>query len=264
MNYSFMSFSAPKLSFDELLDTAVKYGYDGIEPRIGSGHAHKIEPGVDEDFLADAKSKAAEKGIKLACIATSARYSDPATTAENIALTRSAVDIAASLGVPVIRVFGGPIPEGLKREDSFKSIVGALKEVAPYAEKKGVILCVETHDDWCDPNDVKNIIETVDHPNVMVNWDIMHPCLREGFNIEDSFNILKPYIHHVHVHDGVREGNKSELRPIGEGAVDHKKAVELLKECGYKGFISGEWISWEPYDIHLPREIKTLRSYEGA
>ena len=57
-------------------------------------------------------------------------------------------------------------------------------------------------------------------------------------------------------------GDGIELRPIGEGIIDHRRAVELLLGAGYDGFISGEWINWEPYEMHLPREIATLRRYE--
>ena len=40
MKYSFMSFSCPELKLEEILKLAQKYGYEGIEPRIGSGHKH--------------------------------------------------------------------------------------------------------------------------------------------------------------------------------------------------------------------------------
>jgi hypothetical protein len=36
-----------------------------------------------------------------------------------------------------------------------------------------------------------------------------------------------------------------------------------LTDDGYEGFLSGEWIRWEPYDQHLPREIETMRRYES-
>ena len=30
----------------------------------------------------------------------------------------------------------------------------------------------------------------------------------------------------------------------------------------YQGYLSGEWIGWEPYDVHLPRELATMKGYE--
>jgi sugar phosphate isomerase/epimerase len=53
-----------------------------------------------------------------------------------------------------------------------------------------------------------------------------------------------------------------ELKPAGEGIVDHKRAVELLQENGYTDFLSGEWINWSSYDEHLPRELAIMKSYE--
>ena len=36
MKYSFMSFSCPQLTLGELLATAKRFGYEGVEPRIDS------------------------------------------------------------------------------------------------------------------------------------------------------------------------------------------------------------------------------------
>jgi sugar phosphate isomerase/epimerase len=65
----------------------------------------------------------------------------------------------------------------------------------------------------------------------------------------------------VHFHDGTKD---RQLKPIGQGIVDHKAAVKLLMNDGYSGFLSGEWIKWEiPYTEHLPTEIQTMKRYES-
>jgi len=50
---------------------------------------------------------------------------------------------------------------------------------------------------------------------------------------------------------------------MGTGIVDTKRAMQLLASMGYEGYFSGEWINWEPPEVHLPREIETMRGYEG-
>lgn len=262
MKYSFMSFSTPGLDFDQILKVAKLYGYNGFEPRIDAGHKHNIESTSSKTALREAKLKAAEAGIKICCIATSCNFSNPDITKANIESAKRALDLAAEVEAPAIRVFGGFIPEGVSREKSRDLVINAMIKLAPIAADRNVSICIETHDSWCDPAQVADIVRNVNHPNVAVNWDIMHPVLREGYTIEKSFNTLKPWIKHVHVHDGTFENDKLELKPIGQGSVDHKAAINLLKDLGYNGFISGEWIDWEPYDIHLPREIATLKSYE--
>ena len=68
--------------------------------------------------------------------------------------------------------------------------------------------------------------------------------------------------HHVHFHDGTTREGRLDLVPIGQGEIDHRRAVQLLGSSGYDGYLSGEWIGWEPFETHLPRELKTMRSYE--
>lgn len=261
MNYSFMTFSCPTLSFEEALRMAKMYGYNGIEPRITAKHEHGIEPDADDAHLADCKASAEAAGIAICCIATSCRYANPETAAQNVEDTRRAIELAVKLGAPCLRVFGGGFPEDISREAAIDGLVAALGQVAGDAAAAGVTLCFETHDSWTDPEHVATVVRAVDSPAVQVNWDIMHPVRQSGYTIADSYAILKPWVKHLHVHDG-SIGDKLELRPIGEGDIDHRTALELLLRDGYEGFISGEWIGWEPFEVHLPREIMVLKRYE--
>ena len=262
MKYAFMSFSCPELDLDQTLNIAKEYGYEGYEPRIDAGHDHGIELDSDKKVLAEARAKAAECDIKICCIATSCSFADPSNTRNNIEHAKQAIELAANVGSPNIRVFGGALPEDGSREKSFASIVEALMKLSVHANDWGVTVCMETHDSWCDPQVVADIMRSVRQPAIAVNWDIMHPVFTEGYSIKEAFEELKPWIRHVHMHDGIKNEKGMEFKPIGKGIVDHKTAVKLLKNAGYDGYISGEWIGWEPYEIHLPREISVLRSYE--
>jgi sugar phosphate isomerase/epimerase len=257
-----MSFSCPDLGIDQILHTAKLYGYDGIEPRIDAGHKHGIEIEAGRPALLEAKHKAADLAVNLCCLATSCSFANPANTRDNIDRAKRAIDLAAAVSSPVIRVFGGSIPEDVEREKSFDLIVCALSELSQYAGQRNVTVCLETHDSWCNPEAVAAIMKTVNHPSIAVNWDIMHPVLTSSFSVQKSFDLLQTWIRHVHVHDGKKMGGNLEFTPIGNGSIDHRLAVKNLKESGYAGFISGEWIDWEPYDIHLPREIAALKSFE--
>jgi sugar phosphate isomerase/epimerase len=120
---------------------------------------------------------------------------------------------------------------------------------------------VETHDHWCDPDDLAAVLRRVNHPAVAANWDIMHPVRAARKTIDQAFQTLQPWIRHLHVHDGgIPE--PCVLKPIGQGEIDHRRALELLLQSGYAGYISGEWIDWEPWATHLPRELVTLKRYE--
>jgi sugar phosphate isomerase/epimerase len=162
----------------------------------------------------------------------------------------------------VLRVFGGSIPSGVSREQAIDVVVESLCAVADHAGERSVKICMETHDDWCDPAHVAAVLERVDHAAVGVNWDVMHPVRTGAATIEKSFEILKPWVYHLHIHDGV--GGDVGLVPIGTGDIDHKAVLECLQTVEYTGYLSGEWINWEAYDIHLPRELAAMKRYEQA
>lgn len=256
-----MSFSCPELSLDDLLSTARKYGYDGVEPRIESRHAHGIEMDTPAADRAVIRRKAEDSGIALCCIATSRKYADPNTAGDEVARTLRCIDLAADIGAPRLRVFGGAIPEGVSREQAAESLVASLTSVAGHAKQRGVIVCLETHDHWCDPADVAAVMKRVNQDAIAVNWDIMHP-VRHGHTMDEAFDALRPWIRHVHFHDGVIVEGKPRLMPVGQGEIDHRRAVELLEAVHYDGYLSGEWINWEPWEVHLPRELAAIRGYE--
>jgi len=260
MNYSFMSFSAPELTLKESLDTAYRFGYDGFEPRLVSNHGHKIETTAPADYLVEAKKIADDAGIAFACIATSCMFSDPGTADAHVDEAKRVIDLAEKLGSRAIRVFGGKIPDGLTREKSMDSIIGSLSKLAAYAKNSGVYVCIETHDDWHDPSYVAEIAKA---SGCSVNWDIMHTDHTAKYPPKRVFELLKSYIRHIHVHDGAYIDGSLKFRPVGEGDVDHATPLKLLKQSGYEGFISGEWIGWEPWEVHLPREIAALKNLEG-
>jgi len=255
-----MSFSCPEFDAGDFIGLAKKYGFEGIEPRIDSGHRHGIEPGAPPSFLRSVREMSEENGIKICCIATSCMFSNPKTCGENIARAKQAIALASEVGAPAIRVFGGGIPENLEREKSFDFIVEALEKISDEADFGHVDVCLETHDDWCDPKWAAKIMRTVSRRHIAINWDIMHPALTSGYSMRDAFDEIKDWVRHVHVHDGMREEKGLKFMPIGEGEVDHAAALKLLRGFGYEGFVSGEWIAWEPCEIHLPREIAKLKS----
>ncbi len=262
MNYAFMSFSCPEATFDEMLAMAAQYGYDGIEPRAGGNHNHAVELEASADQRSSLREKAADAGIAICCLAAGARFADPVSRDAQVAEALRYIDLAADIGAPALRVFGGQIPAGMSRETAIDGLVDAFTRLADRAGEQGVVVCLETHDDWCNPQDVAIVLERMDHPVMGVNWDVIHPLRKEGWTLADSYGIVRPWVRHVHIHDVFLAADRLDYQAFGTGDVDHKQVLKLLRSDGYAGYLSGEWIDWEPPDVHLPREIATIRGYE--
>jgi sugar phosphate isomerase/epimerase len=258
-----MTFSCPQCSLDEVLATAKRFGYDAVEPRIDEGHKHGIERKLSAAERSAVRKKVARSGVALSCIATSCQFSDPAKAAAEVEVAIESARLAADVAAPCVRVFGGPIPAGIARPKAIDNLVVRLTEVADGVKGIPVTICLETHDDWCSPDHVAEVVRRVNRPEIAVNWDVMHPVFGAKKNIADSFKALKNWIRHVHFHDAVMSADgKRTLVPVGTGEIDHRAAVQLLKKSGYKGYLSGEWIEWESYETHLPRELAAMKKYE--
>lgn len=264
MRFSFMTFSCPELPWPEVLAAAKRFGYDGVEPRAQARHAHGVETTATPAQRATLRKMAEDAGIAVACLATSCSYTaaDPAELARMMDESRALIALAHDVGAPTMRVFGGVVPREMARDRAEEQLADSLAALAPEAAAAGVTLCVETHDSWCDARELARVLGRVAQPSVRANWDLMHPVNAAGMTMDEAFAALRPFIRHVHFHDGARNAQGGlDLCPIGTGIVDHRRAVELLRSIGYAGYLSGEWIAWEPWRTHLPRELATMKSY---
>ncbi len=257
-----MSFSCPELTLEEMARVAARFGYDGIELRLDAKHKHGVEVKTDMTLREGVKRRVADGNIPICCLATSCRFANPEDANQQVQEALERIDLAGDIGVPRIRVFGGTFPESVSREGAIGLVVDSLGRLRDRAQERSVIVCMETHDAWCNPKHVAEVMRRVNHPGIGVNWDIMHPVRTGHATIEESFNTLKTWIRHVHFHDGIDRDGNLKLLPIGEGLIDHRTAVQLLKSSGYDGYLSGEWINWEPWDKHLPRELEAMKAYE--
>ncbi|MGN6757605.1 MAG: sugar phosphate isomerase/epimerase family protein [Thermomicrobiales bacterium] len=267
MKYAFGSFSLPSGSLADLLALAQRSSYDGIEPRIGAGHGHGVELTTSAAQRRAIREQVAASGVALCCLSAPCRYSNPATTAQQTEETLATIDLAADVGAPLVRFFAGVIPLDVCRELATELVVTALRAVADHAAARGVGVCVETHDDWSDPPYLAGVMRAVNHSAIGIVWDVMHPVRQGGRTMDEAFEMLQPWIRHVHMHDGSASPDRREFVPIGTGDLDHRRVVALLAANAYPGFVSGEWLAdwmpgWPPAEVYLPQELATMRGYE--
>ena len=262
LKYSFMSFSTPQLTLEETMRLARQLGYAGIEPRVESGHRHGIELNATAESRREAREMAIDSGVAICCIATGCELADPSHQAKHIDDLLRYIDLAADVGAARVRVFGGQFPENISRAQAIDLLASGLRAVAPHAASRGVRVCLETHDAWTHPNYIAGVMRAVEHTAVGVNFDLWHPTRQSGVPLENAFDSLRNWIDHCHFHDGLLRLDQVGWRAIGAGELDLSGFVRLLRAARYEGYVSGEWIDWEPAEVHLPRELAAMRKIE--
>ena len=155
-------FGAGQLTLEGLIERAYELGLDGID--IHTRAFASTEP----DYLRAIRMQALKRGIALSYIGVSSNFGKPQEQLEGeVATAKEWIDVAASMGIPLVRVFAAWIPEGDTEEAVWARMIPCLQEVAEHGEKKGVVVGLHNHNHGCvtrTGKDVRRIITEVDNP----------------------------------------------------------------------------------------------------
>lgn len=108
----------------------------------------------------------------------------------------------------------------------FEGAMGSIEHLRAFAKPLGVRLLLENiPNELTAPEKLVELIHTLHFDDVGVCFDLGHAHLESG--VDAAFETLKPLIFSVHVHDN--HGMKDEHLWPGEGTIDWKRTVELLR-----------------------------------
>jgi sugar phosphate isomerase/epimerase len=275
MRNAFNTLADTTWSLQQFLDAAVRYGYDGIDLR---GIRDQLDVTRSPDFhgaaLDATLAEFTKRNLMLAGLSTSARCSvEAAQRQEHLdEVTRycvlaAEIVLSANVGRPWIRVFGGKIPEGLDFEMAVTQAADQLRRYGDIAAKHGVVVVLETHDDWCASERVAALMDRAAHPATAVVWDVHHPWRTTGESPEQTWKTIGHYVQYVHLKDAIgHPGGPQQLCLTGQGNVPVKEALEVLKANNYDGWLTLEWEKrWHPElapaDEALPAHIQYVKRF---
>ncbi len=283
MKYSVSSYSYSQLTSSgeytekQLIGLAKEMGFDGIE------FAGITPPkGVSAvDYAAELRAEAEKQEIAIVAYCIGANLLGD-TDAE-IERLKGEVDVAAALGVPVMRhdATGGYDKETRGQRgfnNALPTIVRGYKEVTEYAKTKGVRTCIENHGFFCqDSCRIEAIINGVADDNFGALVDIGNfMCADEDPAV--AVGNVAPYAFHVHAKDFhfkkgtefvpgegffmTRGGNYLRGAIIGHGAVPVLQCLRLLKKAGYNGYVTVEFEGVENAKTGVSWGLNTLKRIE--
>jgi sugar phosphate isomerase/epimerase len=253
-----MSSVYPQQTLQELIDTAKRLGYQGIEFRTEWDHKHGIELDATPAQLAAARKTLSEGGIAASCIATSVRFNSP-DRAEHLPqreTLRRYIALAAAVGAPYIRTFSDSVPE--EDEDARNAVLSLAAEsyaaVDDWAQQHGIEVLVETHTNmrghWA-----RQILDEAQAPSVQVLWHIGHP-LRRGQSVDEAYPHIRGHVRHLHF-----------SAPVDSEVVtdaDNQRTFELLAPDGFSGFFSVEVINPDDPEAVLAHHIAKFHQFMQA
>ncbi len=205
----------------------------------------------------DLKERCAERSIWPACIHGVGFGAENARDlSKDVAHKLRIIDAAREVGCRRISFTGA----GRGREGGLDAIVTVLREIAPVAEAKDVLVCLENHagNNLENIEDYARIFDVIDSPNVGICLDTGH-FDAAGVDMDALIDRFRLKINHIHVKDNKGFGRKEFVR-FGEGTTDNFHVIDRMLALGYEGFITVELspqadTSTIPADLQLAKEM---------
>ena len=266
-SYSF--FHSRNVPLEAIFDKASDMGLLGVEI------LHQQLESEDNSYLQKLKRHAFQNGLALYNLGISQDFvwDDPDMRQKNIDHSLYCIDLAHELGIPSIRINaggwrreGGPgltetrgwtTPwEGYSEEDGFAWAIEGLSACLEHAQKRGVMLLLENH--WgltTTANGMVRILETINSP-----W--LRAILDTGnfYYDKDMYAAMEsvaPYVDLAHAKTYPGGGKVFTI------VFDYPRILRLLKEAGFKGYVSIEMEGHEQADTAVPKSIAMLKEAWG-
>ncbi len=258
-------FASGRMDLVRFLDRAYELRLDGVDIHT------RAFASTDPDYLRDIRVRALKRGLALSYIGVSNNFGKPESDLPGVvADVKHWVDVAAFIGIPLVRIFAAWVPEGEPEEQVWERMMPCMAEVADYGQEKGIVLGLHNHNHGCvtrTGKEVRRILETVNNPYLSHILDtgqyVGSPGASGANGVEDptldfygSIRETAPLA--VHVRAKVYRIQTGE-----EAWLDYPRIFEILKDVDYNGWVSivYEGQKAEEEETAVPKAVDYLRRF---
>ena len=272
----------PHLSIPEAAELIARLGYDGIELIWQSDYRCALAPGASSAEIAAAAAAIDGCGLETVGLVPYDRsFNSPDRARRQTAGDRmkEAMDAAAALRAPRLRVLPGDPPEEGDAERSFVLLVETLGGLAEEAASRGLELAIENHMGTAvsTASAMAELVAAIDHPAAGILYDPANLAVMGERDDRAAYLCQRGRIRHVHLNDYrlLEPGSGPDFhgyrqRPLGEGEGAFRDWIGWLAQDGYGGFITAEYgTRWfadilPAPEIGLAHELAAMRSVLAA
>lgn len=256
-----------RLPLREGLKTAKELGADGVQ--IYAVDGEMAPENLTSAARKDLKDYISSLGLEISALCGDLGghgFQDREMNQQKIEKSKRILDLAVDLGTKIVTTHIGIIPENPATR-VYESMQKACEDLGVYAKSLNAYFAIETGPETSLR--LKTFLDTLSTNGVSVNFDPANMVMVTGDDPVEGVKLLKDYIVHTHVKDGVRfkpvdprdvygalgygggvdheqiakmvtEGEYFRELPLGEGKVDFPSYFAALQEISYKGYLTIE------------------------
>ncbi|GGF61599.1 hypothetical protein GCM10010912_03510 [Paenibacillus albidus] len=275
----------------EGLNKAQETGAEGVQIWAVSG---EMDPGnLSFNSRKELKGTIAGMGLEVSALCGDLGghgFQDHVENPSKIEKSKRILDLAMDLGCNVVTTHIGIVPED-PTDPVYRIMQEACAELCEYASKVKGYFAVETGPETAAQ--LKTFLDTLGGKGVAVNFDPANMVMVTGDDPVKGVHLLKDYIVHTHVKDGIRlqsvdprviygaigykpldhqniaklvsTGELFRELPLGEGEVDFDAYFAALQDIGYGGYLTVEREVGDDPERDILRAVSFIRKYrKGA
>lgn len=215
-------------------------------------------------------------------------FQDRQANPAKIERSKRILDLALELGANVVTTHIGIVPDD-PNDPVYEAMQRACEELSAYATSSKAYFAIETGPE--PALHLKQFLDTLGSKGVSVNFDPANMVMVTGDDPVAGVKLLKDYIVHTHVKDGIRlrevdprivygalgfdpmEHEKiAEMAsggaafrevPLGEGSVPFDEYFAALQEIGYSGYLTIEREVGDRPEADIRKAVEFIRRYRA-
>jgi sugar phosphate isomerase/epimerase len=239
----------PHMTYPEFVDRVVAYTIDAVELT-----EYYFPKPLTTEFLTRLKRQCYLNGLDISGSPMGNVFTYPAGPKRDaeIEKVKAWIDQCALLGAPAIRIFAGNTQPGQSLADAQKATIECIEACSDHCAQKGVLLGLENHGGIvAEADSLLTIVKGVKSEWCGINLDT------GNFRTEDPYGDMAkcaPYAVTVQV--------KTEITPKGgqKQQADLKREIQILKDAGYRGYVTLEYEAAEEPLKAVPRILEQMRT----
>lgn len=118
-----------------------------------------------------------------------------------------------------------------KAEVSDYEVAKHIMGIVPYLEEYNLMLCIENHGKHASGKQLKAIVDMVNSPRVMINYDTANAIFYGNVDLEEDIESCIDRIGHIHLKDKAGAYNEWNFPALGKGKIDFKMIIEKLEKA---------------------------------
>jgi sugar phosphate isomerase/epimerase len=160
-------------------------------------------------------------------------FQDKLANRAKIDKSKRILDLAVELGTRIVTTHIGIVPEDPSSE-IYATMQEACEELASYAKSLDAYFAIETGPERAAH--LKAFLDTLGSNGVSVNFDPANMVMVTGDDPVEGLVLLKEYVVHTHVKDGVRYREvdpRDVYGALGYKAMDHAEIAQMVTSGAY-------------------------------